>query len=68
MLLDAVVNNVFKKMWAKISPMNLRQGVKTAKKIVDELNRTNLCEKYVHHYPVLCEEIISKNGGPSYHM
>ncbi len=68
MLLDAVVNNVFKKEWSKRQPMTLCQGVRVAKEIVHDLNKTQICRKYVLNWQKLCDEVIASGGEASHHM
>ena len=68
MLLDAVVNVEFKKCWALRAPRTLCQGVRAANEIVKDLNKTDLCKKYVAHYDDLCREIIASGGEASHHM
>lgn len=68
MLLDAVVNNVFKRDWARLFPMTLCEGVHAAQKIVTTLNDTNICTKYVENFPKLCHEVIASGGKASHYM
>lgn len=68
MLLDAVVNNLFKQLWADYCPMTIYEGQRDANKIVAELNERDVCRKWVAHLDDLCDEVVAKGGGASHHM
>lgn len=68
MLQDAAIYPTFKHEWSRECPMNIPEGVAAAKKILKQLNRNNVCQKYVAHYEQLLQEVKAKKGAPSHHL
>lgn len=68
MLQDAVIYPNFKHEWSRHCPMTIPEGITVAKKILRDLDRRNVCKKYVANYDKLLAEVKAKKGGKSHHL